>query len=181
MRLKGLVTLLGGELDVLRVMIEPANDDEILDASGDIEAASVEEPQITGAQKTPLIRIGKPRAEDSPGFVGVPPVPAADAPAVDPNLTNMPVGAHGAGDRVDDNDGIFRDRTAAAHQMSRRLAVLRLRGHPCPQRRIIDLQRGCRDALGPAGNDERRLGEPVAWEERASAKAACREGLGKSL
>src|SRR5580704_1320810 len=181
MRLKGLVALFDGELDVLRVMIEPTNDDEILDASGDIETAAVKESQITGAQKPPLIRIGKPRAEDLPGFVGVLPVAAADAAAVHPNLTNMSVGTDGAGVRVDDDDGIFRDRTAAAHQISRRLVILRFRGQSCPQRAVIDLQRGCRDALGPAGNDERRLGEPVAWEERTSAKAARRKGLGKSL
>ena len=53
------MTVFDGELDVLRVMIEPADDDEILDASGDIEATSIEESQIAGTQKSPRIRIGK--------------------------------------------------------------------------------------------------------------------------
>ncbi len=51
-RTEGLVALFGGALEVLRMVIAPADHDQILPASGDEELApGVDETEIAGAQE----------------------------------------------------------------------------------------------------------------------------------
>ena len=51
--------LLDGQLDVLRIVIQPADDDQILEPAGDEQFAVLEEAQVAGAQERPLARVGQ--------------------------------------------------------------------------------------------------------------------------
>ena len=58
-------------LDVLRVQIAPAQDDEILQATGDEEVSLVEEPQIAGSQKRALLATSPMSARRAPKVCAV--------------------------------------------------------------------------------------------------------------
>src|SRR5579863_1023604 len=45
------MTALGGEFDVMRVVVLPVDNDEILEASGDIKLAIPHETQVAGSKK----------------------------------------------------------------------------------------------------------------------------------
>ncbi len=52
--------VLGGPLDVLRVEISPADDDEVLQAAGDEELAAADEPEVARAKERPGAVEGRP-------------------------------------------------------------------------------------------------------------------------
>ena len=84
-RLERRMTQLGGPLDVLRVVILPAHDDDILDATGDVELAVLEEAEITRAQpRTGAIGLAGPHALGR--ALGLPPVARRDMRAAQPDF-----------------------------------------------------------------------------------------------
>ena len=44
--------------DVLRVAVNPTDNDQVLDAAGDIELAFAEEPKVTGSQEGAIAMFG---------------------------------------------------------------------------------------------------------------------------
>ena len=61
LRLNPLARTLDGQLDVLRIAIDAADDDHVLDAAGDEQLAIDQKPQIAGAKKWSFAIIGKVR------------------------------------------------------------------------------------------------------------------------
>ena len=47
---------LGRQLDVLRIVVAAAQDDQVLQAAGDVQLAAGEEPEVAGAQERALAR-----------------------------------------------------------------------------------------------------------------------------
>src|SRR5688572_10426328 len=83
------MALFDGLLDVLRVMIEAANDDQVFETAGDVEFAVVHETKIAGAQKSFLVIACKRSVKRLRSRLGLIPVPAGHAWARNPNLTDL--------------------------------------------------------------------------------------------
>ena len=77
-----------GGFDVLRVMVETADDDEVVDSAGDVELAFVDEAKVAGAQKRAVAGVASACVERRCGFLRVAPVALADGFAGDPDLAN---------------------------------------------------------------------------------------------
>src|SRR5262249_24830393 len=126
-----------GLLEILRIVIAPADDDQVLEAAGDEELAGVQEPEIAGAQET-LRPAGKAGAERALRQLRLVPVAAGDARAGHPDLV------------LDDGN-----LEAEPHRTAT---------DPLPETvRIWHQQRSL--GLRSSGNEQRRLGETVAGEE----------------
>src|SRR5947207_677151 len=104
--LQSRVCVTGGRLDVLRVVVEPAQDDQILDAAGDEQLAVVDQTEVTGAQERPLAG-AQVRVEGLRRLLGTLPVPARHARAADPHLALGPVRPRRAGLRIDDRQPLL--------------------------------------------------------------------------
>ena len=83
-----LVRLLRSPLDVLRIEVATADDDDVLRATGDEQLAVVERSQIAGPQERSAA-VGQPTAERLPQFFGMIPVSLGDRSAADPNLADL--------------------------------------------------------------------------------------------
>src|SRR5262249_61402322 len=75
------MTLLHRELDVLRVMIQTANDDQVLHAAGDKELAISDETEIARSKEPSLAHDSEPCAKCLLCFVGAIPITSSDAGA----------------------------------------------------------------------------------------------------
>src|SRR5918997_1918750 len=80
-------------LNVLGIVIPPAQDDQVLEPSSNEELAIVQKAQVTGAQKWTFVRVSEPSAEGSSGFVWAVPVALGDAWSSNPNLTDFAASA----------------------------------------------------------------------------------------
>ena len=91
--------LLGGGLDVLRVVVAAGDDDEVLDAAGDVDLAVDDDGEITGAQPVVLrdagggavieaVGLRQLVAEGLDGLLVAVEVAGGDVVAVDPQLTD---------------------------------------------------------------------------------------------
>lgn len=89
-------------LKVLRVVIAPADDDEVFDTAGDEEFAVAEKTEIAGAQVACAGGAGESGAKDFLRELGFIPVAGADAGPVDPDLTDGAIGARFAHGGIDD-------------------------------------------------------------------------------
>ena len=84
---------LGRLLDVLRIEVAAAEDDQVLDPAGDVELAVVQEAEVAGPQER-AVAVGGAGAERLLGIVGPLPVALGDARAADPDLAR-PIGRAG--------------------------------------------------------------------------------------
>ncbi|SAL85211.1 hypothetical protein AWB67_06881 [Caballeronia terrestris] len=90
-------------LGVLRVVVVPMHDDEILDSASCEEVAFVDESQVPGSKELLAASIARHgRAHRLGGFVGPVPIAAGNAPAVDPDLPDLVRGAFGQASGIDD-------------------------------------------------------------------------------
>ncbi len=83
------VRLLRGELDVVRVVVAPAQDDDVLDAPGDVELAPVDESQVARAQEGALAAVGQGGAEGRARRFLVMPIAEGHSRALDPELAHF--------------------------------------------------------------------------------------------
>src|ERR1700730_16160812 len=80
------VAVLHGVLDILRVMVHAADDDDILNSAGHIEdAVVIEKPEVTGSQPARVTFAGNPCTEARYRRVSVLPVALGDIGSRDPD------------------------------------------------------------------------------------------------
>ena len=86
------IVLFHDRFDVLRVVVEAANDEHVLAAPADIELAVVEEAHVAASQPGwPTLRVtGKPRLEDRRAQLRSSPIAAALAATPNPDLPDLP-------------------------------------------------------------------------------------------
>ncbi len=84
---QGRMALLDGPLDVLRIMVAAANDDQVLQPAGDVELTVVQIAQVAGAHEGP-VAVGQVRLERVLRFLGAVPIALRHAGALDPDLAD---------------------------------------------------------------------------------------------
>ena len=89
-------------LDIMRIMIQPADDDEILDPSGDIQMPVVNESQVAGAEKRAFACVGHPGPEGSFGLLRLVPVTFGHRWTGNPYFPHLTGRIDNAGLRMDD-------------------------------------------------------------------------------
>src|SRR5580698_5384834 len=104
----------GRGFDVLRVVIAPANDDQILDAAGDEDLAVSQEPEIAGSQEGSVAALCQPPVERVFREVGTPPVAGSHRRSRDPDFADLVRWTHAPCVRADDQDASVADGRAAA-------------------------------------------------------------------
>ena len=108
---------LHGELDVLRRDVRTADDDEILDAPGDIQLPVMQEAQISGAQITTVgTCVGGRHRERLRNGLRVPPIALSNAWAAHPDLADLIGARDSAGFGLHDQNFGCRQGSAAADQ-----------------------------------------------------------------
>src|SRR5829696_1196029 len=95
------VTSLRGDLDVVRVVVAPLQDHEILESSGDDQSALVTCAEVARA-KPRLLALDQPPTERGGRLVRTSPVPARDTGTRDPDLADLAVAHRGQGFRIND-------------------------------------------------------------------------------
>src|SRR5678815_1635794 len=111
------MTFLHRLLDVLRVMIETANDNEIFQPAADVQLAVADKPKITGAQKRSLTTIaGKARLKRLLGFCGAIPVAECHTRIRNPDLTDLINATPATGLRINDYNTRIVIETAATDE-----------------------------------------------------------------
>ena len=185
----GGVAALDRGLDVLRPVARAVDDDDVLGPAGQEELAAAHEPEVAGAEVGHLGVASQAGAEGPLALARLAPVAPPDAGAGHPDLADPAVLAHLAGLLVNHLDHVAGQLAPAAHQRDRRGlgAGIVLGGD-----RRADLDRDPGRQGGPvevrdhrlvvdlaAGDDEGRLAEAVAGEERPPAEPARRERRGE--
>ena len=137
---QGRMARLNGVLQVLRIVVDAANDDHVLDAPGDEELARVvEKPEIAGAKPALLGFPFDARAEGRGGGLGVLPIALGDIRAGNPDLADITRSKPAARFRIDDREPFADEGLAAACEELRVLfarrrgcaiALQRLPAHP---------------------------------------------------
>src|SRR5262245_49367466 len=113
------MALLYRQLDILRVVVAPADDDQVLAAAGDEERVVLDEAEVARTQER-SDPIRHQRGVDSlDGLSGAAPVPLGDAGAGDPDLADDGGRAGPATVGVDDQHLLVEDRPPAANQHTR--------------------------------------------------------------
>src|SRR5204862_2564447 len=78
---------LGGELDVVRVIVAPSEDDEVLQSPGDDEHAVAHRTEVAGSEPR-LLAAGEACAERRRRLLRTAPIAARDARAGHPDLAD---------------------------------------------------------------------------------------------
>ncbi len=177
------VSALRGVLEILRIVVAPAEDDEVLAPSRDHEIAGrVEEAEITGAQ----IRLRIARDRGPEGHLGerwIAPVSLGHARSRDPDLADLADLARGPGDTgfgVHDAESVIADHLATADEMLRRCTWRRFHRAAALQSLGLD-GHGAWGRFGiDSRDDQRRLGEAIAGKEGRLAEAAGSERIGEA-
>src|SRR5262245_3160636 len=154
-------------LDVLRVVVAAADDNDVLDPPGDEQLAVLDEAEVARAQIRPLAAVGQRGAEGAFGLVGPSPVACGDRRPLHPDLADDAIRQAPPHFRLDDPHLLAQPGPAAADQ-----------GSPV---RTADPTNDRRGRPGAAGDHQRRLGQPVAGVERLGAEAGRLEGGGELL
>ena len=156
-------------LDVLRIEISPAHDDEVLQASGHDELPIVQRPEIAGAQER--IRVaGNPRPEYVRRLGLATPISRRDTAASHPDLPDFVARALDTGLGVHHTNGQQVRRRARGHEAR---AVARRSG-PKPARLeplSVNKEHRRRHRPRTARSEQRRLRQSVARKEALGAKA----------
>src|SRR5213593_2658968 len=93
---------LRGELEILRVIVAAAENDEVLQTSGDEELPVIDEAEVTSAEVVSPVFTVDGRAEAASCFLGVVPIPAGHARPADPDLADAALGTRAARLGIDD-------------------------------------------------------------------------------
>ncbi len=167
-RTQGRMAALDGELDVLRVVVAAAEDDEVLQPAGDEQLALGGESEIAGPQEG-AAAIAQSRGEHPLGFLRLAPVALGDARPLHPDFSHL---ARRAG-----------LRGVGAHDGDHRVAGLRVRRQAAAdQRPRSGIFGGDRAAEAPArGHQKRGLGQSVTRVERFAAEAAGGKSGGEAV
>ena len=169
-------------LDVLREQVATGEDDHLLETSGDVELTVAEEAEIPGAQERSLAGVGEARSKRLVAAVVTSPVTARDARAAHPDLAD-PVNDNAA-IRIHDANVLGRRRRSAAHERAygARAVAVRSRLHAATvEGRRKNSARLRERAARLARDEQRRLGEPVARQQRGPLKARGCEGRREAL
>ena len=158
------VGLLRCRLDVLRVVVPPVDDDQVLEPAGDQQLALVKHPGVAGAEPAltrQAARVGgEHRAEGLRAVL--PEVAGRDVRPADPDLTDPPRRAYRAGLRMHDGHVLVGGGAAGGHR--HRPCAVRVAGRR-DRNGFPALQRGPVERDGPGG---RRV-PPAATYRVASA------------
>src|SRR5436190_7623632 len=119
------MTLLHRALNVLRIMVEAANDDNVLKSAGDIELAFVEKSRIAGTQKWTLFCFPEACLKSQLGFIGAVPVSGCHVRARYPDFTHFIGCAGREGFRINNNYSCVGSDPTGADQYASILLVLR--------------------------------------------------------
>ncbi len=118
---QGRMGVLGRQLDILRIVIAPAQDDEVLHAAGDEQLAAVEEAEVSRAQPGRGIP-RQPGAEGTLALLRPVPVAAGHAVPRHPDLADPPLGQRLcgsiAGFRLHDRHPQVEQHAAGADQLA---------------------------------------------------------------
>ncbi|CAM3196892.1 Uncharacterised protein [Burkholderia gladioli] len=156
-----------GFLDVLRVDVAPADDDQVLDAPADEQLAVVQEAEIAGAHVGGAARVAfQARAECFRAGFRLAPVAGRDVLAGHPDLADAALGQLDAALGINDAQ-LARDRRAGGHQRLVRLVLVGAQQRTRAAPRGRHHQGGFRQA--------------VAGQEGLAAEAAGGEGLGEAI
>ncbi len=168
--------------DVLRVMVEAADDDEVVDPAGDVELPLVHEAQVAGAQEGAVAGVAQARVKRRRGLFGIAPVALADGLAGDPDL------ADAVGRRAARRSRARRSPRAASRRARRSRPGGGRRAHRRAPARRVSARGHRRGRRAPwrrfpprAGDHERRLRQAVAGIEGRGPESARREGLGEAF
>ena len=162
-------------LQVGRVDVTAADDDEVLEPAADEHlAVAADHPEVAGAQVPAVVRGGRRRGEDGRVLLVRPsPVAARHARAGHPELAHHVRRPGQPGDRVDRDhrDAEIRVGHTAADQRHRGRARRRRHDHAVPVEHgpVPAQQRG--PAAGPAADEQHRLGHAVDVDERRRVEA----------
>ncbi|SPB17996.1 hypothetical protein NOV72_05195 [Caballeronia novacaledonica] len=163
------------EFQILRIEIAPAHDQEILDASRDIETFIEQKAQIAGAQPAHA------RAFDEALRRGLRTAPVArrHARPAHPDFADNAIRQRRAALAMHDHHRVIRGRHAARHE--RDIACFRALGDAAFER--IGAQRCGRHARAAlhARREQRRFREAVAGIQRARIETARREAFDESI
>ena len=168
-------------LDVLRVDVPAADDDQVLDPARDEQLAVAEEPEVAGAEERAAVVPGQAGAADVAGLLGAVPVALRDARPRDPDLAHAVVGARAAGAGVDDRDDLALGGAAAADQPRGGRASSASATSPRPSASASTDSTVGRAARRIARDEQGGLGQPVAGQERLAPEAAGGERLGEAV
>ena len=165
--------------DVLRVTIDAADDDHVLQASGNIQLPAVQETKVTGSQKRPF-SFGSHRREGLGRLFTALPITTTNRRALHPDFSDGIGGQRLASIGIDDQHAFARKDSAASDQFTgrsgrgrRRVLLVRLLcqigGHIdgrtngfLIQCRPVELLQHGTWADWATGNDQCRLSHPVA-------------------
>jgi hypothetical protein len=155
----------GHHLDVGGVVVAPAQHDQLAAPAGDVQLAAVEEAEVASTQERAggVGALGTEHLRRRP--LG-PPVAAGHRGTGHPDLALGPVWARQAGVGVHHQRGVRRPGVPAADH--RHTATGRGRGHRAP-------------AGHPTGDEQGRLGEPVAGLKTRPPEAGGTEPLGERV
>ena len=179
---QGRMALLGGKLDVLRVVVATANDNQVLQPPGAVQLATMEKAQVAGAQVRAFARVFDKGTERLLGFFGPVPIALGHAGTGDPDFAHFALGTFAAGFGIDDDYVQVRQPLPAADQTPRagsprggfhHRVLFQLSG--------IDRQNHRRIRLVASGGNQRTFGQSVAGVERLVPETARGEPLGEPL
>ena len=126
-------------LDILRIVVTPSDDDEVLQPTRDEELAVSDEPQVTRAEVGPLSRNSQVSAECLVGLFWFVPVALRDARVRKPNFSHHVRVTTLEPFWVNDDYCGFSNRTAAADDRARiRLILTNLAHKPFLKRSRIE-------------------------------------------
>src|SRR5579871_165255 len=111
------MALLDRVLQILRIMVRSADDDQILAPPGYEEPAAIQKSEIASAEKRPFAR-GQIRAESFLRVFRLAPVACRNARSANPDFSDAIRSARCVGFGIDDRDPQSRRDPAAAHQFA---------------------------------------------------------------
>ena len=133
------VTPAGRGLDILRIAVQAADDDQVVPSAGDVELALAHEAQVAGPQERAFARVAQAGVEGTAGLVGLVPVSLADRRSGNPDFAHAAGGGLRVGLRVDDHHAQIADGRSAGHQAT---SLRRIVGHGLDavlgQRRVVE-------------------------------------------
>ncbi len=182
-RPQGRLAQLRRELEILRIVAAPSNEDQFLEPSGDEQLAAGKEAQVPGSHRARPAGgwRGREHGLERRGF-GPVPVSERHALTLHTNLSHPPWRALVARLRIDDHDPLIRPGMATTDDGFRTGGRRRSRdrGVLCERRRLERPHQG--SLAAPSSRDEQScLRQPVAGVERLGAETIRSKGRGETL
>ena len=168
------------QLDVLRIVVRPANDDQVFQAPGDEHLAGLHEAEVAGPQEGAFARVFQVGVKGAGRFVGPFPIALGHAGTADPDLADAIVrqAAHVLGMR--DHDPLVEQVASATDQFAGALFLGQgVDDLVVLQRLGVERAHDGRRGLESAGDHQRGFGHAVTGIERLAAEPARLESLGE--